>query len=92
MLFKRRCQAVQRSWRASTAAALAQVRALVRDSLRHWALEYDVDGFCFVNAETLAQGKGPPLAASTEAACAAFLCYGITMRCSACVYIMPGCM
>ena len=34
----------------------AQVRALVLDSLQHWALEYDIDGFCFVNAETMAQG------------------------------------
>jgi hypothetical protein len=34
----------------------AAVRALILDSLRHWALEYDVDGFCFVNAETMAQG------------------------------------
>ncbi len=41
----------------------AAVRSLVLDSLRHWALHYDVDGFCFVNAETMAQGallQGPP--------------------------------
>lgn len=34
----------------------AAVRTLIVDSLRHWAMEYDVDGFCFVNAETMAQG------------------------------------
>lgn len=34
----------------------AAVRSLVVDSLRHWALHYNVDGFCFVNAETMAQG------------------------------------
>ena len=33
-----------------------QVRALITDALRHWAAQYDVDGFCFVNAETMAQG------------------------------------
>lgn len=37
----------------------AAVRSLVLDSLRHWALHYDVDGFCFVNAETMAQGEHP---------------------------------
>lgn len=39
----------------------AAVRSLVVDSLRHWALEYDIDGFCFVNAETMAQGAPSPL-------------------------------
>lgn len=34
----------------------ACVRQLIMDSLHHWALEYQVDGFCFVNAETLVQG------------------------------------
>jgi hypothetical protein len=34
----------------------ARVRSLILDSLRHWAEEYQVDGFCFVNAETLVQG------------------------------------
>lgn len=34
----------------------ANVRALIRDSLLHWAQEYRVDGFCFVNAETLTLG------------------------------------
>ena len=48
----------------------AQVRALVRDSLRHWAREYDVDGFCFVNAETMAQGEEPPPAARAVFPCA----------------------
>jgi 1,4-alpha-glucan branching enzyme len=36
-----------------------QVRALILDALRHWAAEYDVDGFCFVNAENMAQGAKP---------------------------------
>ena len=36
----------------------ANVRALILASLRHWARHYQVDGFCFVNAETLA--IGPP--------------------------------
>ena len=34
----------------------ANVRALIRDSLLHWTQEYRVDGFCFVNAETLTLG------------------------------------
>ena len=37
----------------------AVVRTLIIDSLKHWALEYQVDGFCFVNAETLVQGECP---------------------------------
>ena len=41
-------------------AGHAAVRTLVLDSLRHWAWEYDVDGFCFVNAENMVQGKHPP--------------------------------
>ena len=35
----------------------AVVRRLILDSLHHWADEYQVDGFCFVNAETMVQGK-----------------------------------
>ena len=35
----------------------AVVRHLIMDSLHHWAEEYQVDGFCFVNAETLVQGQ-----------------------------------
>lgn len=31
------------------------VRQLVRSALRHWAIEYRVDGFVLVNAENLAQ-------------------------------------
>ena len=38
-------------------AGHAAVRALVVDSLKHWAREYDVDGFCFVNAENMVQGE-----------------------------------
>ena len=38
-------------------AGHAAVRALILDSLKHWAREYDVDGFCFVNAENMVQGK-----------------------------------
>jgi pullulanase/glycogen debranching enzyme len=34
----------------------AAVRALVLDSLRYWATAAQVDGFVFVNAETLVQG------------------------------------
>ena len=30
---------------------------VVRRALRHWALQFGVDGFCFVNAENMAQGK-----------------------------------
>ena len=37
----------------------ANVRSLIRDSLRHWLLQYHVDGFCFVNAETLSIGAAP---------------------------------
>ena len=40
-------------------AGHAAVRTLVVDSLRHWAREYDVDGFCFVNAENMVQGEPP---------------------------------
>ena len=53
----------------------------MRDSLRHWAQEYDVDGFCFVNAETMAQGELPLLATGAKLACASFACYGFIMRC-----------
>lgn len=35
----------------------AVVRCLILDALRHWVQEYRVDGFVFVNAETLAVGK-----------------------------------
>ena len=35
----------------------ANVRALIRDSLLHWAQEFRVDGFCFANAETLTLGE-----------------------------------
>ncbi|KAK9820150.1 hypothetical protein WJX72_006684 [[Myrmecia] bisecta] len=35
----------------------AVVRQVIIDSLRHWAGEYQVDGFCFVNAETLVQDR-----------------------------------
>ncbi|GIL45006.1 hypothetical protein Vafri_2415 [Volvox africanus] len=33
------------------------VRSLVVSALRHWATEYRVGGFCFLNAENLAQDK-----------------------------------
>eukprot|EP00878_Enallax_costatus_P025353 GHUV01027123.1.p1 GENE.GHUV01027123.1~~GHUV01027123.1.p1 ORF type:complete len:648 (+),score=120.67 GHUV01027123.1:549-2492(+) len=33
------------------------VRQLVMDALRWWATEYQVDGFCFVNAENLTQDQ-----------------------------------
>ena len=39
----------------------AVVRHLILDSLHHWADEYQIDGFCFVNAETLVQGDCPAL-------------------------------
>ena len=35
----------------------AVVRQLILDSLHYWADDYQVDGFCFVNAETLVQGE-----------------------------------
>lgn len=38
---------------------MPQVRALVLASLRYWAAEYSVDGFCFLNAETLTLGALP---------------------------------
>jgi hypothetical protein len=31
------------------------VRQLLLDALRWWVVEYQVDGFCFVNAENLTQ-------------------------------------
>lgn len=40
----------------------ANVRALILDSLRHWACYYQLDGFCFVNAETLTLGNLSALA------------------------------
>ena len=40
---------------------MRQVRTLIVDALRHWAAEYDVDGFCFVNAENMAQGAPTPV-------------------------------
>lgn len=44
------------------------VREYIVDVMRHWAQQYGVDGFCFVNAENLAQDRdglvmdAPPLA------------------------------
>ena len=35
----------------------AVVRTLVLAALRYWALYYHIDGFCFLNAETLVAGK-----------------------------------
>ncbi len=35
----------------------AMVRQLIGDSLRHLAVEFCVDGFVFINAETLTQGE-----------------------------------
>lgn len=37
----------------------AVVRCLILDALRHWTREYRVDGFVFVNAETLSLGQSP---------------------------------
>ena len=37
----------------------ARVRQLIVDSLEHWVTEYAIDGFCFLNAETLVQGGAP---------------------------------
>eukprot|EP00803_Ostreobium_quekettii_P005522 evm.model.scf_211.8 EVM.evm.TU.scf_211.8 scf_211:65035-74940(+) len=34
------------------------VRQLVMDSLKHWVTQYQVDGFCFENAETLTHDSG----------------------------------
>lgn len=34
----------------------AVVRRLVVDSLRHWARDYRLDGFAFLNAEALTHG------------------------------------
>ena len=34
----------------------AAVRRLVVDSLRHWASDYRLDGFCFLNADALTHG------------------------------------
>jgi pullulanase/glycogen debranching enzyme len=31
------------------------VKQLLLDALRWWVVEYQVDGFCFVNAENLTQ-------------------------------------
>jgi 1,4-alpha-glucan branching enzyme len=36
-------------------AAQPVVRQLLLDALRWWVAEYQVDGFCFVNAENLTQ-------------------------------------
>ncbi|KAF5835118.1 glycoside hydrolase superfamily [Dunaliella salina] len=53
---------------AVLAAGHPSVRPMIMDSLRHWALEYQLDGFCFVNAENLVQDRfgtvldNPPLA------------------------------
>jgi hypothetical protein len=52
----------------------AAVRGLVLGALRHWAAAYGVDGFCFLNAETLALGAraggGPAPARPLFSACA----------------------
>ena len=44
----------------------ALVRQLIGDSLRHLAEEFRVDGFCFVNAETLTQGAVRSLQGTAE--------------------------
>ena len=38
----------------------ANVRSLIMHSLKHWRREYQVDGFCFLHAETLNLGWSPP--------------------------------
>jgi hypothetical protein len=43
------------------------VREFMLGMLRHWALEYGVDGFCFLNAENLVQGGPWPAAAASAA-------------------------
>ncbi|KAL2513873.1 Isoamylase 2 [Forsythia ovata] len=32
------------------------VQQLILDSLRHWVIEYHIDGFCFINASSLMKG------------------------------------
>jgi len=46
----------------------AAVRGLVLGALRHWAAAYGVDGFCFLNAETLVLGARPRGRPRTRAA------------------------
>ncbi|KZV17747.1 isoamylase isoform 2 [Dorcoceras hygrometricum] len=33
------------------------VQQLILESLRHWVIEYHIDGFCFINASSLLRGK-----------------------------------
>jgi hypothetical protein len=43
------------------------VRQLLLDALRHWVTEYQVDGFCFVNAENLTQVRSVALRLALDA-------------------------
>lgn len=44
------------------------VRQLLLDALRWWVTEYQVDGFCFVNAENLTQVRHTDREHNTQAA------------------------
>ncbi len=56
-------------------AGQSAVRALVATSLRHWAQEFLVDGFVFVNAENLAQ----------VSMCGAFCLHGVSQSFCVCL-------
>ncbi len=46
------------------------VRRMILDCLRHWALEYRVDGFCVLDAENLAQvGRGTRAMRTASGSC-----------------------
>lgn len=51
--------------RVAVAAGQPVVRQLLLDALRWWVTEYQVDGFCFVNAENLTQVMGAQRAQQT---------------------------
>ena len=44
------------------------LRQYLLSTLRHWVLDYGVDGFCFSNAENMAQGEGRVLCSLSRAA------------------------
>ena len=77
----------------------AVVRSLIVDSLKHWALHHQVDGFCFVNAETVVQGE-PHACSRRQAArgctqeAVLYMCEGTALGCAwqaRLLHLNPGC-
>ena len=65
----------------------AVVRRLVADSLAHWASDFRIDGFAFVNAEALTHGAAPLMSPRIKAA--ACLCQQLDRFTFALGFILP---